>query len=860
MPSFKFRGFTTGSLVALTIGQGAASVSAQTTWGQQSGGGGQPNATFSISLIDGCTDVVAPYGAVFRATGFTGFKTPEGADLVEPPGDTNVYDETQHHIYFFWNFDDADYVRLIAPNIPTAWRNLNLGYGKQVAHVWQNGGSYTVECFAVDTLGNWGVATYTFGAGGQSPAIADPDSFADFAGANTILWSQDNDFTGDPTGGTATRCTTIEQVHNALRTQIGTNRAHRNIRILMRAGETFTNNWYFSVGDGNGASPAGSGYPIGLGTSAGVVFDYRGLKGGHFGRFGAGANPKIVHTVVRTKGEKFNTGTGTDHRQWVWSNLDFDGDYNSETETGINGPGASVSAGVCLINRCKSAGDNSIPNGGRFSFRYDSLISEWDNYGDYNQNQHRQAHVGCEYAQSALTLNGLVVPAGNSTDWDMPGRHGAFRSEQVYDLIIDGCYFRSVAGWSTSGAGSNTRPGSASQQAMRHMNYFTSDPNLRRHHHSVTRSAFEGGCAIGPIQWNGTRVETACKNLVFDTNLVVGTSAFIGGVDGYLLSTCLSGVTIRNCYFWRPGVTPVFPYQYPMEINVLFLSNGTLSGIGPVEIYNNTFFIETASSFMTSDYNPIRLASGAPANYYRVSNNVTRVVNRSSPIDYRGTQFLPLGTEAIAGFVPRYPGPRWRFNYIYVSNVTTVREDPLNPGTLAPGPVASGEWVRIPWPNIAGQNNGAAPANATAYRAAVVGNSTQKHFVSIQTYPGVTSLTRLTDTTIFSGSKGGVEFDLSGSTHFRVKNVSGFTWTSTPTNRGIVVLFDMSDILMDPIAVHASPSSLPALRPLAGSGAIIANRPPLWPWGDFFGQPRFGSVLQGGAAVTTGANAAGAFA
>jgi hypothetical protein len=65
MPSFKFRGFTSASLVALTVAQGAQSVSASTTWGLAQA---TPNASFTIQLIDGCTDIVAPYGAVLRAT------------------------------------------------------------------------------------------------------------------------------------------------------------------------------------------------------------------------------------------------------------------------------------------------------------------------------------------------------------------------------------------------------------------------------------------------------------------------------------------------------------------------------------------------------------------------------------------------------------------------------------------------------------------------------------------------------------------------------------------------------------------------------------------------------------------------
>jgi hypothetical protein len=160
MPSFKFRGFTSASLVALTVAQGAQSVSASTTWGLAQA---TPNASFTIQLVDGCTDVVAPYGAVLRATGFTGFA------VSEPAGNDNVYDPTQHKITFIWDFDDPGYAPVTTPNVPEAWRNLNLAYGKQVAHVWHTPGSYTVTCLAFDAQGNWGTASYTFAQGGNSP-------------------------------------------------------------------------------------------------------------------------------------------------------------------------------------------------------------------------------------------------------------------------------------------------------------------------------------------------------------------------------------------------------------------------------------------------------------------------------------------------------------------------------------------------------------------------------------------------------------------------------------------------------------------------------------------------------------------
>jgi hypothetical protein len=95
-------------------------------------------------------------------------------------------------------------------------------------------GTYTVSCLAFDAQGNWGTASYTFAQGGDSPAIADP-SLA-FSTNKTICVSQSGDFADAPVA--STKVTSIAAARSAMQTLWGT--GQRSMRVLIRAGETFT--------------------------------------------------------------------------------------------------------------------------------------------------------------------------------------------------------------------------------------------------------------------------------------------------------------------------------------------------------------------------------------------------------------------------------------------------------------------------------------------------------------------------------------------------------------------------------------------------------------------------------------------
>jgi hypothetical protein len=806
MPTFRFRGFTTASAVALSVAQGAQTASASTTWGTAQA---TPNASFTIQLVDGCTDVVAPYGAVFRATGLTGF------NVSEPSGDTNVYDPTQHRITFIWDFDDPGYTPATVPNIPTAWRNANLAYGKQVAHVWNTPGSYTVSCFAFDTAGNWGTATYTFAQGGNSPVIGDPSLV--FSTNKTICVSQAGDFTDAPVA--STKVTSIAAARAAMQSLWGS--GQRSMRLLIRAGETFTDTGL--AGDLSGGGDPGN--------------PRDNLKGLYIGVFGAGPRPVFRKTLPGSP-DFISFPDRADCRQLVVADIDFRGNWSAATETGSDlGAGSTLyTAGFNLFHRCRFDGfgsapsDHDMPRPIVFS---DTEITNWGNYGAYCDSRFF-VFLGCDVHQDEDALNGIGQDVGGQQITELGNRHGPFRSgSRGYDSIFSGTSFFSRNGWFPSGGGTTAQQ-SFEQACIRFMQHFIAEgTNLRRHHHVWDRCSFEGGdavAAVGPSVPPNNFIETNSKNMVIDKCLFVGTAATYSS----LLGISLSGVTIRNSVFYRHNVAITYSNQPGSEIGVGFSSNGTMTGVGPVEIYNNTIIVETPNSSLAPGYQPISAQAG---HTYTIENNVVRVVNRAA---LAGAQFLPLGTSPVPGFVSRYKGARWNFRPVVIA-VGTARANET--GTSAD--VAPGQWVSIPYPNQTGQCNG---AGQQLTQALVTSNSTQRHQVSMTWRPNSAEggnegeFRRMTDVALFPASKGGVSFDFTP-TAIRMRNDTTRTW---PAGQNLWLLLDQSDRLM-PFLAPSSQANLPVplAAPGAGSAAIVTNGPGLWARDDFFGNLRNGQTVMG---------------
>jgi hypothetical protein len=775
-----------------------------------------PNATFSISLINGNADVVAPYGAVLRAGSFSGF------NVSEPAGDTNVYDPTQHRITFLWDFDDPTYTQRITPNIPTAWNDLNVAYGKQVAHVWHSPGTKVVSCFAFDMGGNWGTADYTFGPAGDAPQIADPNIF--FSGSKTMVYSTLSNWTGEPLG--ATRCSTIADVHTAMRTRM--NAGDNSLRVLIRAGEELVDQFFFDV------SGFGAGYPGGTG------YNYRDfMKGLHINVYGSGSAP-VIRRNTDTTFAMFSFPDRSDTKQLVVSGFDFRGDWDAATETGrVEFVGSLQFAfPVTIITRCTFDGieipadKQGINNS---MFWHDCRITNWNNYAFAAFGRAMPVILGCDVAHNVDALSGINQGVGGQGPTELGNRHGPFRTAVVRNTIVSCTSFLSRAGWSSGNPGSgNIFPPTVEQDIRCFTSFEDGDVpivNAGRHHHNWERNSFEGGAGVG----FGLTTNTAARQSAFWTrNLVIDKWLVVPGCNtqGSSVGLGMPGITMRNSFIFRHGVRIQSDGEPASEISISKQGPTSLVGLGPVEVYNNTIISLADSADLAAGFTPI---STQPDIDILTVNNVLSVVSRSidSP-----SPTAPLGVSPIAGFVCRHKGARWNFPPI-IANVTAVREG-------GAGTVAVGEWVSLPYPTYTG-NNG---AGFTLTQALVNGQASKKHQVSVTTVAGK----RMSDSTIWAKGNGRVTFDFTP-TAIRIQNNSGTPWSSGD----IWVLIDNSSRLM-PFKAGTSIAGnlIPAAVPGVGSAARTTPNA-VKSYDFFFGEIQNGNKNDSGVTVSR-TDVIGAFA
>jgi hypothetical protein len=771
--------------------------------------GGTPNATLTITRTDNIpdTDIVAPFPAFFRATNLAGFA------YTEPVGSDNVYDPTHHRINYIWDFGDPTYTPIVVPNVPTAWRDNNIARGRQVAHVFGTGGDRTVTCWAFDDQGNWGTATYRFGSGGNAPTIANPDTY--FANAKTIVFSQDNIWTGEPSG--ATRCTTVAAVNSAMTTRF--NAGDTIVRVLLRRGETYTNLATFLRPEG---------------------------RGKHYGAYGPGTTrPKVINTT--NNDGPFYLRDSTRHS--VIAEMDWEGGYDATTETGTRAEpyGGLGSFGTHhLFYRTKVNGAKVInfpEQGGQQRVMADCEVTNWQNYGVYvrpDNQLNRFAMIGCDIHQHPDALNGVNVPgAANTLSILLGNLHGSIRMDgTIPNIYVAGNSFLSRNGWSQGAGTGSTFPPTAMQPAQR----YAVTATTARCFGMWERNSFEGGddmmrfVALG----GGGTTSTLPRNCVVDGNLFVAAPTN----DIFINSNC-TGMTVRNNLFVVPaGNIGQATNTSPFARAIGFTASNDGLGAGPFstnEVYNNTFVVLKNQSDFGGTAAPALVFTG-PSLVTTATNNIVHAPSLSSPI----TTFAPIGNTALTGFTPRFKGTRWNFNAL-TAIVSAVREG-------GAGNVANGEWVSFAYPNYAGLNGTAGNALAPLTQAQATGvNSGGFHQVSVTGYINKAMAPSGV------GGDGRVIFDFTAGA-IRIQNNSGTTWTGTDR---IWVLLDLRGFLMGFQANTSTTAALiPLAEPQAGSVALVADRSSgLWAHGGFFADYRQGvRTPPSGVAQTGKQHKLGAFA
>lgn len=382
--------------------------------------------TFTIETVAAAPDMNAPYFGFFRAANIVGAQRANGDAVVEPaetPGADNLYDPTQHHVTFRWGFGDPSYTPRVIPNIPAVWRNMNIGSGRQVSHVWSAAGTYEIECIAEDQAGNFGFATL-------ERVVTSRDTL--YPTTQTICVSQASNFADAPAGAQqVTSVGAAMTAGNIIRQNA--NIALRAVRILLRAGEVF-DNIFMQFGDWGTAD-------VSL----------------HIGTFGGADRAVVNSTMLSSSGIRIQIMSALGRRH-VWENIEFRGPYRAWEEVGqaliVNT--ALNNRTITLFSRCKMDGlsewssqqENAFVNLNPGIIYHDTEITNWNNYG-LLLFPRRWAHLGCDIHQHPDALNGNEQGEGSQQFTQLGGRHGPFRGGAAQGYSSCSSYF-SRNGWSRS--------------------------------------------------------------------------------------------------------------------------------------------------------------------------------------------------------------------------------------------------------------------------------------------------------------------------------------------------------------------------------------------------------------------------
>jgi PKD repeat protein len=244
---------------------------------------GSATGTVTISSFRQNNLTVAPFAVTFEAR-VTGATVTEN---LTRSADDPSYDG----LVYIWDFGEggAKTVNSNAVNLPSAWNNMNVAYGKRPAHVYETPGTYTVTCTCRELDGTL-VGTDTF-----QVTVQDPDDV--FTGSRTILvGSADANYPG------ATVTGSFSTAWNALKGlgQPG--------RILVARGSDLTVGVNLTTSNAN--------------------------QNVYVGAYGIGADPILrTGSSGANKTPMFASWNGFNSDFTFW-NLDLRGDWDSTNETG----------------------------------------------------------------------------------------------------------------------------------------------------------------------------------------------------------------------------------------------------------------------------------------------------------------------------------------------------------------------------------------------------------------------------------------------------------------------------------------------------------------------------------------------
>lgn len=709
----------------------------------------------------------APTQAWFEVTNV------DGATAGTP---TATYDPRFHEILYIWTFDDAaNSAPTTALNAPNIWKDTNKAYGRRVAHVFNDPGTYTVTCYAYEP------ATQKFGSKTTSVTIGDPATV--FPTTQTIIYDPANGNWSTPYPGADIR-TTWGGVESALTALAATDTP---ARVLFA--DDFTigdrlvlDNWFnFRIGPAQGVTPT------------------------IFSESGSGSN--------RT-GAPLRDQNGI-CRELVAYGIAFQGEWDSTKETGrirplieINKDTFSGADHQMMLHRCTvdgfhevenlSSNNSDTPMRGVVS---DTHITNWSNFGTVSRGGGSLntyfAVLGSSIAQHVDALSG---GAKNG----VYNQHGSWRDYGVGYAYVSASEFFARSGWSSGGQGVGIYAGYSitSDQPCIRMN---TNGGADRWSY-LDRVTCEG--KLGYVEAS-LASDSVPGNHVIDKLLVVTGSRHLGG----MIDVGHGGMTIRNALGIQLESDRSFSGAGMEGMIYVNSSAGAANDDAGIRAYNNTLVDLRHSAYQTNPA-PLYGAQGGNdfstkvvENNIRLAPGVTNSDTTDGPLD--------LSTP-IAGFAPRHKGPRIGFHH--------------EEGTFANTVSGSGEVLEVSYAEVKDTIYNRANADdgtptTQAYWQAIESTHTD-HSIMVEGSAYKYAL----------ASKNEIAVEFTDPDNIRIFNNSGSDWNAGTTWR---LKLDRKSMLPDFQPEWTSVGkTVPLARPLAGSAAVDSGDAGARAHDDWCGDPR----------------------
>lgn len=570
MRKFGFRGFTEGSVVALSVSQNGQTRSGSVqAWGV--------NASATVQIETRLPQVlVAPAQVWVKAVNVIGLSA---FDLTG-----TAYDGAFHEYFYYWSVRGAPLAPFNAPkNMIPQWNNPNVMGGKEAGFCLTAVGDYIIDLMVVDNMGNTAVAETQ-----QISVISANDQYQN---GDTICVSFAGAFAGKPDG--ATEVTSVAALSDAILANDSP-----NTRVLFNRGETFAD---FNL----------------------RIVDQR--RASYFGSYGPSTVKPTLQPVYadKSKSSIISITSGKDLKCVVMTGLRFESDWNPASETGSWGTGRGVDTsqfainnGSVLFHDLEFEGQNiSLLIGQRKSAtainnRFmvaDVSITGWKDYGlfVFKAKEDLISVIGNKIAQNVDALNG-----GNKSVGFM-NNHGPARFADVLGVYVSMNDIFSRTGWS-----------GLDQQCLRYTT--AAMPNQWTY---TDRNVMEGGYLMVSLQGANPGVDDLPGNHLIERNLMIGTAMtnnkFVGVHKG--------GTIVRGNYCYTPANKWV---EANRGHKSAFRFNPDKSRAGnedePVGAYSNTVVMlrddvqAAGSTFGTMDFEDFMTVLD--------ENNLLHVPNLASPV------------------------------------------------------------------------------------------------------------------------------------------------------------------------------------------------------------------------------------